>query len=65
MLLILEESLAKALNQDTILDALENIALGRREGKHLIFAKRRTLKSFINCPARSKSKPKSKPDLAG
>jgi len=51
MLLVLHDSLANALDQDSVLEALEIIALARREGKHLVFAKRDVLKSLLNCSA--------------
>jgi hypothetical protein len=54
MLLVLHDSLAKALDQNTVLEALEMIALARREGKHLVFAKRDVLKSLLNCAELSK-----------
>lgn len=54
MLLVLTDSLKNALNQDVVLEALENIALGRREGKHLIFANYNTLESLKNCSSLSK-----------
>jgi hypothetical protein len=56
MLLVLDDSLAEALKgtdellKKPVLVALENIALGRREGKHLIFAKPKTLLTFARCP---------------
>lgn len=55
MLLVLDDSLAKALNgtdellKKPVLSALENIALVRREGKHWIFAKPQTLITFKKC----------------
>ncbi len=54
MLLVLHDSLANALDLNTVLEALEMIALARREGKHLVFAKRDVLKSLLNCSALSK-----------
>jgi hypothetical protein len=53
MLLVLDDSLKNALDQNVVLEALENIALGRREGKHLIFSNRKTLESFKNCSSLS------------
>ena len=49
MLLFLDKSLKNALDQEVVLDALENIALGCREGRHLIFATRNTLESLQKC----------------
>ncbi len=54
MLLVLHDSLANALDQNIVLEALEMIALARREGKHLVFAKRHVLKSLRNCSELSK-----------
>lgn len=53
MLLVLHDSLTKALDQEAVLEALEIIALARREGKHLVFAKRNILKSLTQCNALS------------
>lgn len=48
MLFVIDSSLADALQDhskpdDSVIDALSNIALARRQGKHLVFGDRRTL----------------------
>lgn len=55
MLFVIDDSIAKALEKnskpnDDIVDAVEHIARTRREGKHLIFAKRETMMVLKKCP---------------
>jgi hypothetical protein len=53
MLLVLHSSLVESLNSsgesDSIFAALDNIATGRREGKHLIYADPEVLKALTLC----------------
>ena len=50
MLFVIDSSLADPLERDSrpndaVIDAASNLALARREGKHLLFAERRTLRA--------------------
>jgi hypothetical protein len=54
MLLKLDNSLAESIvahdeNADNVIIALDNIAAARRNGKHLLFGSRETLKVFCEC----------------
>ncbi len=54
MLIIIDSSVVDVLNDGGgivphTLEALENISISRREGKHLVFSDRNTLKYLLNC----------------
>ncbi|MCP4105818.1 MAG: hypothetical protein GY749_09820 [Desulfobacteraceae bacterium] len=49
MFFVLDNSLAENLDDENVITALEYIALGRREGKHLIFSDMKTMKAFATC----------------
>jgi hypothetical protein len=55
MLFVIDSSLADPLRgpsrpSDALIDAVSNLALARREGKHVVFADRRTLTACVKSP---------------
>lgn len=59
MLITIDQSFADRVDDPSarsqILLALENLAIGRREGKHILYSDRDTLKKIINCESLSSS----------
>lgn len=49
MLIELDKTIVSRLDEDTVLISLQNIAIGRREGKHLLFGSREVMGALAKC----------------